>query len=351
MQLERESQQELQRIVTWLVTGVALVLFVFVLSNTGQGFSGQFAAFRTRFLGIFIEAVPFLLLGSAVSGLIGAFVTADNIAALMPRNRYVATAAGSLLGFAFPVCECGVVPVARRLMNKGMPPSMAIAFLLAAPFMNPVVFAATYTAFGFGQVFFLRFIITLIVAISVGLLFAAFTRAENVVLPQNLAPIRGGSAGMDLHTADQQLDINAGNPKGSLAQRLQNALHSGIEDFFDMARFLIIGCALAAAMQTVIPQSFLQSLGGGLVSSVLVMQALAFILSVCSTVDSFLALAFVGTFSTGSIVAFLTFGPMVDIKSTLMFLGVFQKRTVALLIGLPFLMTLVSGILINVFAS
>ena len=349
MHLEKSSQEELQRVVTWLLSFVAILIFILVLSNTGQGFSSQFSAFRTRFMGIFIEAAPFLLLGSAVSGLIGAFVTTENIAALLPRNRYLATAAGSLLGFAFPVCECGVVPVARRLMNKGMPPSMAIAFLLAAPFMNPVVFAATYTAFGFGQVFFLRFLITLIVAISVGLLFAFFTRAEHIVLPQHLAPIRGGSTDMGLHTGDHQLHV--GNPKNSLTQRLQNAIHSGVEDFFDMARYLIIGCALAAAMQTVIPQNFLQSLGDGIVSSVLVMQALAFILSVCSTVDSFLALAFVGTFSTGSVIAFLTFGPMVDIKSTMMFLGVFQKRTVALLIGLPFLMTLVSGILINLFAS
>jgi uncharacterized membrane protein YraQ (UPF0718 family) len=100
-------------------------------------------------------------------------------------------------------------------------------------------------------------------------------------------------------------------------------------------------------MQTLVNQQDLLAVGQGAVISVLVMQAFAFLLSVCSTVDSFLALAFVNTFTTGSIVAFLSFGPMVDIKSTMMFLGVFQRRTVFYLILLPFLMNLLAGVVIN----
>ena len=100
-------------------------------------------------------------------------------------------------------------------------------------------------------------------------------------------------------------------------------------------------------MQTLVSQEVLLALGQGPVVSVLVMQVLAFILSVCSTVDAFLALAFVGTFTGGSILAFLTFGPMVDIKSTLMFLGVFKRKTVAYLILLPLLMTMLVGIWVN----
>src|SRR5690606_36564556 len=118
-------------------------------------------------------------------------------------------------------------------------------------------------------------------------------------------------------------------------------------EFFEMGRYLIIGSMLAAGMQTLISQNVLLALGEGPIISVLVMQALAFLLSVCSTVDAFLALAFVGTFTTGSIVAFLTFGPLVDIKSTLMFLGVFQRRIVLYLILLPLLMTLLIGVWIN----
>ncbi len=114
-----------------------------------------------------------------------------------------------------------------------------------------------------------------------------------------------------------------------------------------MARYLIIGSMLAASMQTLVPQSALLSIGQGPVLSVIAMQVLAFVLSICSTVDSFVALAFVNSFTTGSILSFLVFGPMVDIKSSLMFLGVFQRRVVAYLIVLPLLITLLIGIAWN----
>jgi len=114
-----------------------------------------------------------------------------------------------------------------------------------------------------------------------------------------------------------------------------------------MGRYLIVGSLLAAGMQTLVSQDVLLALGRGPVVSVFVLQMVAFVLSVCSTVDAFLALAFVGTFTTGSILAFLTFGPMVDIKSTLMFLGVFKRRMVIYLIALAMLMTLLIGIWLN----
>ncbi|MFZ4848909.1 MAG: permease, partial [Caldilinea sp.] len=141
------------------------------------------------------------------------------------------------------------------------------------------------------------------------------------------------------HSATAPLSGAAG-----LEQRLTRSLNLAGDDFLEMARFLVVGSLLAAAMQTVVPQSALLSVGQGPVVSVLVMQALAFILSVCSTVDAFLALAFAGTFTTGSVLAFLVFGPMVDIKSSLMFLSIFPRRAVAYLILLPLMLALLMGI-------
>jgi uncharacterized membrane protein YraQ (UPF0718 family) len=123
------------------------------------------------------------------------------------------------------------------------------------------------------------------------------------------------------------------------------------DEFFEMGRYLIIGSLLAATMQTLVSQDVLLALGRGPIISVITMQLLAFVLSVCSTVDAFLALAFAGTFTTGSILAFLTFGPMVDIKSTLMFLGVFRRKIVFYLIALPFLLTLLFGVWLNLNVS
>jgi uncharacterized protein len=316
---------------SWLV--VMAVIAVALLAQL----SGQLGIFSTRFLGIFIEAVPFLLMGSMVSGMLEVFITREDIVRWIPRNPLLATVSGTFMGFAFPVCECGVVPVTRRLFTKGLPMSVGVAFLLAAPVMNPIVLVSTYIAFGFGPILIARVLITAGVALTVGVLFAFAARPQEVLRPTSFAPVSGGSG---LKSSQIQL-------KPRMGSRIMTAAQIATDDFFDMGRFLIIGSLMAAGMQTLVSQETLLALGEGPLISVIVMQLLAFVLSVCSTVDSFLALAFTGTFTNGSIVAFLTFGPMVDIKSTLMFMGVFQRKVVAYLILLPLLMTMLIGLGLN----
>ncbi|MCA9915625.1 MAG: permease [Anaerolineae bacterium] len=322
------------RPLAYLLLGILVTaLLATAVLNSGRSPSSVIEIFATRFLGIFIEAVPFLLLGTLTSGLIEAFIRASDIAHWMPKNRILSVIGGAFMGLVFPVCECGVVPVARRLFTKGLPVSVGITFLLAAPFMNPIVFASTYIAFGFGTIFIARFTITAIVAISIGLVFALNARPHEVLLPASLLD-------------DSEL-TGIPEPRPKFRQGIGQALTIASSEFFEMGRYLVMMCLLAAAMQTLVNQQDLLAVGQGPIISVLVMQAFAFLLSVCSTVDSFLALAFVNTFTTGSIVAFLSFGPMVDIKSTMMFLGVFKRRTVFYLILLPFLMNLLAGVLIN----
>jgi uncharacterized membrane protein YraQ (UPF0718 family) len=313
------------------------------LLGTGRDFGTILSIFSTRFLGIFIEAIPFLLLGTVASGLIESFVSADDIARWMPRNPVLATLAGTFMGFLFPVCECGVVPVVRRLYTKGLPMSVGVTFLLAAPVINPVVFVSTYVAFGFGAVLIGRFVITILVALAVGLVFTFAARPQEVLRPSSLAPVMGGDG---MGTGDV-IPLYAKMRRKPLLVGLRDSILLAGDEFFEMGRYLILGSMLAAALQTLVSQDVLLALGRGPIISVITMQLLAFVLSVCSTVDAFLALAFAGTFTTGSILAFLTFGPMVDIKSTLMFLGVFKRRTVLYLILLPLLMTLLIGVWLN----
>lgn len=322
------------RPLAYMITGLVIIaLLTVAILNSGRTPSTIIQIFTTRFLGIFIEAAPFLLLGTLTSGLIEAFIRPSDIARWMPKNRILSTIGGAFMGLVFPVCECGVVPVVRRLFTKGLPVSVGISFLLAAPFMNPIVFASTYIAFGFGTIFIARFTITAIVAITVGLVFALNAKPHEVLLPASLLD------------ADELTGIPEPRPK--FWQGMGQSMTIASSEFFEMGRYLVIGCLLAAAMQTLVNQQDLLAVGQGAVISVLVMQGFAFLLSVCSTVDSFLALAFVNTFTTGSIVAFLSFGPMVDIKSMMMFLGVFKRRTVFYLILLPFLMNLLAGVIIN----
>src|SRR5215475_7903195 len=185
--------------------------------------------FSTRFLGIFIEAVSFLLLGSLISGLIGAFVSNDDMARLIPRNPIAATLMGSVLGFIFPVCECGVVPVTRRLYQKGLPVSVGITFLLAAPVMNPIVLASTYAAFGFGPILVGRVVISWIMAVSVGLLFSLQNRPQRMIRPEALPGIAGASS-----SAPAILPA----PRIALLPGLVQAVQLAGEEFFEMGRYL-----------------------------------------------------------------------------------------------------------------
>jgi uncharacterized protein len=311
-----------------LIPAISLIRPI-ALPDTAQNFV-------TLFLGIFIEAAPFLLFGSVVSGLIAVFVSAEELTALFPKNRALSAMLGAMLGVIFPVCECGVVPVVRRLTQKGLPLSTGVAFLLAAPVLNPIAIASTYAAFGDTPVFWGRLIGTFVVAVGVGLVFATQPQLIRVMRPRVLSPLSGGLPGSVPPVGRE-----------SIPDRIQRALGIAADDFFDMGRFLVMGCLIAAGLQTFVPQTTLIALGAGQVTSVLALQLLAFVLSVCSTVDAFLALSFVNTFTAGSIISFLVFGPMIDIKSSLMFLNLFQRRVVIYLLLLPFLMTLVMGVFIN----
>ena len=312
--------------VSWASWLILLLLSVALLRNAP---SPAFTLFSTYFLGIFIEAAPFLLLGALISGLLEAFVQREDLARLIPRRTLPATLVGALLGFVFPVCECGVVPVVRRLFRKGLPLPVGVALLLAAPVMNPIVFASTYIAFGWGPLLWGRFGITLFVAMTVGLLFARARPEET---------LRELGAGEEISLLARRPQWHAG---------LMQAARVAVDDFFDMGRFLVAGAMLAAALQTFADSRVLLEIGQAPVRSVFAMQLLGYALSVCSTVDAFLALSFAGSFSTGALLAFLTYGPMVDIKSTLMFSAVFRRPVVVVLIVMPLLLTALIAIWMN----
>jgi uncharacterized membrane protein YraQ (UPF0718 family) len=298
---------------------------------------GQIATFATVFLGIFIEAIPFLLLGTLGSGFVEAFLDHSQIQRLIPRGRLTGALAGSLLGIIFPVCECGVVPLTRRLFNKGLPVTAGIAFLMAAPVLNPIVILSTSSAFGWGWMLAGRLSLSMLIAVTTGLLFSVVKSPSEILLPTSLRLGVKKSGTIATQPMAQR----------RFRQKLNQMMVIAADEFFEMGRFLILGASLAAGMQAFIPQQVLLQIGHGPVTSVLVMMTLAVLLSICSTVDAFVALGFVSIFSPGAILAFLIFGPMVDIKTTFMYLSVIKKRTVVYLILLPFLMSLLAGLLIN----
>lgn len=287
--------------------------------------------FATVFLGIFVEAVPYLLLGTFASGLVEVFVDRSLMNRWISSRPVAAAVSGALMGMVFPVCECGVVPLTRRLFKKGLPLSAGISFLLAAPVLNPIVVFSTASAFGWGEMLFWRFAVSLVIAVMVGLVFSVEREAGSILRP----------------ILSDEHDHEHAAPGDPIREKIRKALLITVDEFFDMGRYLILGSLLAAALQTFISQSALLAIGSGPILSVLVMLLLAVVLSICSTVDSFVALGFVGTFSFGSVLSFLVFGPMVDIKSVMMYLQVFKRRAVVYIVAIPFMLSLLTGLLFN----
>lgn len=277
--------------------------------------SSEAQTFCTVFLGIFLEALPFLLLGVLASAVIDVFVSDQLLSRFVPRWAIPAAVCGALLGLLLPVCECGVIPVSRRLLSKGAPVPLAIAFMLAGPVINPIVIASTWTAFGDEPLIALgRFALVLVVAVAVALVFGAAPDPGTVLVP----PARPKHF-HDPHLADGR-------------DAVWSVLRHATVEFFEMARYFVVGGLIATTLQTFVPRAALLGVGQHPALSVLVLMGMAVLLSICSTVDAFVALSFAGTFSSGAILAFLAFGPMVDLKSTLMYTTALRRPAVGLLV-------------------
>ncbi len=273
------------------------------------------------------------MLGSLASGIVEVFVNIEAIFKRFPKNKSLSVVLGALFGLLFPVCECGVIPLARRLYQKGLPFSTGIAFLLAAPVLNPIVLISTYTAFGNSPLFWGRMIITFIVAVITGIIFSWHDNPGKL-LSEHPAP----ACETHFHHEDSNTPLK------------RKLIRVGLitsEEFFEMGFFLTLGALVAALMQTLIPQQILLTLGGRPLLSILIMIALGVLLSICSTVDAFVALSFVSTFTSGSVLAFLVFGPMVDIKSVFMYTRVFKKKAVVYLVTIPLFLVIAITLIIN----
>ena len=316
------------------LVGVFLVAALYHALRTRAGVPATFSEIWSHFLKVVLDAAPFFFLGALVSGLLETTVPADSLRRLSPNNRLGAVLSGALLGLLLPVGEVGVVLVARRLFRKGLPLYTGIAFLLAAPVVNPIAIASTYVSLGPGLVLIARVIVAMLVAITVGALFGGFAKPQEVMKSELSKDIPNG----------QEDEGNGAHP---LRPGLLPALRVAREDCLALGGLLILGSALAALLHTVIPQENMLDPGAGPLISVLEMQALAFVQAASSTADGFQALTLIDTVRVGAIVSFLSFGAMVDIKSATMFTGVFRPKIVVYLVILPFVLNVLAGVVIS----
>lgn len=276
------------------------------------------------FLSIVIEALPFVLLGCLISGALSVFLTPARVQRLLPKNKLASIVVGCGLGVFFPSCECGIVPSVNQFVKKDVPVHTAFAFMLTAPIVNPIVIFSTFIAFGNSPKFAaLRVMGSVIVAMMVGIWLAYFNQTE--IIKEKLAT----QLTCETHHHHHE-------ERPTKFQQLKAVMDHGIDEFFDTGRYLIIGGLIASAMQTYLPTGVMLTLGSTKFLAILVMLLLAFVMSLCSEADAFIGSSLLSLFGTGPVVAFLVFGPMVDIKNLMMMNRYFSSKFILTMIAIIF---------------
>lgn len=328
------------------------------------------------FMDIFLDALPFMILGVLLSTMVENFIPEGVIGRLTPKHPLGGVLFACVLGIMFPLCECGMIPFVRRLMRKGMPVYIAVIFILVGPILNPIVFASTWMAFrGNPAMAYSRMGLTFGVALVIGFVLTRFLKSNPLRHPIGPAAASlthrhnhaNGSQHIDQHDHHHGHDHNHDhshahdhnhNPKhddhghdhhghnhAHGGSRLMTMVSHGSSELFEMSKYLMLGALLTALIQTFVAQDSLSTIGQGAFFSHVFMMGFAYLLSLCSTTDAFVAVSFAKSFSPGSLLAFLVFGPMIDVKSTLMMLSIFKARFV-LTLSIVVAITVLTGSLL-----
>ncbi|MBT1035570.1 permease [Canibacter sp. lx-45] len=340
----------------------------------------QFRDAGTLAVSVFIEAFPFVVLGTLIAVAVQFWVPQQILLKVLPRNSFMRRAVLSLLGVLMPVCECGNVPLGRGLLKRGLTSAEAITFVLAAPLLNPVTIATTYFAFGWQDgILVARIAGGFIIANLIGYVFSKHSDQKALLHPgfaedlANSEPV--GAAGsavisgtMRAHTATPgtsasgiSATLNSTTHEydniahahqhdtcaSASAPKYHRAMTSFTAELTLLMPALALGSILAGLLQTASPAELLTSLGQHPLFSVLALTGLAAVVSICSTVDAFFMLSFSGTFLPGSIAAFLIFGAIIDIKMLLLLRTTFAVKTLLLITALALLATVTIGLAVN----
>ena len=275
----------------------------------------------TLFVSICVQALPFLVLGVVVSGLIAAFVSPDLVQRIVPKRPVLAVPSAGLAGMALPGCECGSVPIAGRLVAAGTSPAAALTFLLAAPAINPVVLVSTAVAFpNDGELVLARFLASFLAAIAVG---SWWARRRNESLLDSMPHVHEEKDG-----------------------RWERFVDVASRDLVHAGGYLVLGAMAAASLQLIIPRSVLDTVADNELLSILMFAGLAVLLSICSEADAFVA-AGLPQFSLTSRLVFLVVGPVIDLKLVAMHAGIFGKRFALIFAPVTLVVAVISAVVVG----
>nr|WP_314431936.1 permease [Microbacterium lacticum] len=313
---------------------MVVALVVLALVSPGPALPTRLQDGLTLSISVLIESMPFVILGVLLSIVVQVWVPPGAIERWMPRRAWARRMALSLLGMFVPVCECGNVPFARGLMMRGFTVPETLTFLIAAPIVNPIVIITTHQAFGFDDgILIARLVGGFAVANLIGWLYSRHPDPDGLVTERFAASCELAN----------DPDATRGLDRG------RRSLAQFVVELRAVMPALIIGSALAGAVQVLVPRSALLAIGSNPALSIVAMIALAMIVSICSNVDSFFALSFASTFTPGSIVAFLLVGPLVDVKMLALLRTTFRTKVLVGLVVIVVLFAVAVGSVVNLF--
>lgn len=314
---------------------VVAALVALALVSPGPALPTRLQDGLTLSISVLIESMPFVVLGVLLSIVVQVWVPPGAIERWMPRRAWARRMALSLLGMLVPVCECGNVPFARGLMMRGFTVPETLTFLIAAPIVNPIVIITTHQAFGFDDgILIARLVGGFAVANLIGWLYSRHPDPDGLVTERFAASCELAN----------DPDATRGLDRG------RRSLAQFVVELRAVMSALIIGSALAGAVQVLVPRSALLAIGSNPALSIVAMILLAMIVSICSNVDSFFALSFASTFTPGSIVAFLLVGPLVDVKMLALLRTTFRSKVLVGLVVIVVLFAVAVGSVVNLFA-
>ena len=327
---------------SWLWLAFSVCAGVYIVFNPNPSLAGSFAIV---FSSIALEAMPFMLLGSLAGGLIESFLDRKRMIALLPEKEASAIWIAAGMGMIFPVCECAIIPVIRRLTGKGLPAAVAIAYLLGGPIVNPVVFASTCLAYRTSwRVALMRLLWGYVIAVGVAMLMSRFLDRKEMLVSDMSGDNRRCGHGHHHHDHDHGPEGCAcgrdhGHEGGAerehaVMDKLTAAFGHALEDFMISAPFLVAGAFIAALAQTHVDRAAFAAMAANAIASSPVMMILAILLNLCSEADAFIAASFSGYVPFAAQMAFMLIGPMFDVKLLLMYRGVFRKKAICALVML-----------------
>lgn len=287
------------------------------------------------FISMVLEALPFILIGALISSLIQVYISEDIVKRFLPRSSFLSIIIAALLGLVIPICECAIVPIARSLMKKGVPIAVALVFMLSVPLVNPIVIASTFYAFKSINVVLIRVIGGMVLSIIIGIIMSLIIRKNKNIFKESSIYENNCDCGCEV--------VDYFNKKSNIRLCLEH----GSKEFLSILRYYIFGSFLSSIFIVLVKEETLINYSNRGFVPIFIMMLLAFLLSLCSEADAFIARGFLDYFGVPAVSAFLILGPMMDLKNAIILNSYFKKSFTITLIGIIVIVVFIASLILS----